>query len=117
MKKKPSPKTRRLRAASARRTIDRRRAEGVCVQCAHPELESLTMCARCHEMHRDRARAAYRRRHGLPLDAPTTGPGSPRSLRWQDSDAYRVRHGIPGAADPITKTKKKNRQQPTKKNK
>lgn len=57
---------------SARKTISQRMAAGVCITCSGSELADRFRCAGCAEKNRTANRNRYRKKHGIPLDAPVS---------------------------------------------
>lgn len=57
---------------------------GLCITCGKNPAEEKCYCAACAERQRDKARARYRLKKGIPLDAPLMPNGRPRR---KDSNA------------------------------
>ena len=57
---------------------ERRHAKGVCVVCGEP-LSSKWYCQEHTESVRENARNRYRKKHGIPVNAPLKGNGRKRT--------------------------------------
>jgi len=56
----------------------KQRSKGLCGICARAALDGTGFCVKCHKKRQAYMRNHYRRKMGIPLDAPLIRSGRPR---------------------------------------